>query len=82
VFAAAGVAGAFLGSTLGKMVDGQKLLALFAVLMMVVGELMLRGRASVGAAAVRLNRENFPKLLVLASLPERCLASSVSAGAF
>jgi uncharacterized membrane protein YfcA len=65
VFAAAGVAGAFLGSTLGKMVDGQKLLALFAVLMMVVGGLMLKGRASVGAAAVRLNRENFPKLLVL-----------------
>ena len=42
VFAAAGVAGAFLGSTLGKMMDGQRLLALFAVLMMVVGALMLR----------------------------------------
>ena len=48
VFAAAGVAGAFLGSTLGKMMDGQRLLALFAVLMMVVGALMLRGRARVG----------------------------------
>src|SRR5687767_15983561 len=30
VFAVAGVAGAFLGSSLGKTVDGQKLLALFA----------------------------------------------------
>jgi len=48
VFAAAGVAGAYLGSTLGKMMDGQRLLALFAVLMMVVGALMLRGRARVG----------------------------------
>ena len=45
VSALAGVAGAFLGSTLGKMMDGQKLLALFAVLMIVVSVLMLRGRA-------------------------------------
>src|SRR6188474_3504594 len=29
VFSTAGVAGAFLGSTLGKMMDGQRLLALF-----------------------------------------------------
>ncbi len=63
VFAAAGVAGALLGSTLGKMVDGQKLLALFAVLMMVVGGLMLRERGQVGDAAVTLSRENWPKLV-------------------
>src|SRR5947199_9205724 len=31
-FAAAGIAGAFVGSLAGKMVDGQRLLALFAVL--------------------------------------------------
>ena len=42
VFAVAGIIGAFGGSTVGKMVDGQKLLALFAVLMMIVGALMLR----------------------------------------
>lgn len=36
VFAVAGVAGAFLGSSLGKMIDGQKLLALFAILMLIV----------------------------------------------
>jgi uncharacterized membrane protein YfcA len=65
VFAAAGVAGAFLGSTLGKMMDGQRLLALFAVLMMVVGALMLRDRARVGEAHVSLSRENLPKLLGL-----------------
>ena len=64
VFAAAGVAGALLGSSLGKMVDGHKLLALFAVLMMVVGVLMLRGRGGEGKPSVRLNRENLPKLLV------------------
>ena len=65
VFAAAGVAGAFLGSTLGKMMDGQRLLALFAVLMMVVGALMLRGRAQVGDSSVTLSRQNMPKLLGL-----------------
>jgi uncharacterized membrane protein YfcA len=65
VFAVAGVAGAFLGSTLGKMMDGQKLLALFAVLMMVVGVLMLRGRGRAGDPNVRLSPENLPKLVGL-----------------
>jgi uncharacterized membrane protein YfcA len=64
VFALAGVTGAFLGSTLGKIIDGQKLLALFAIVMIVVGVLMLRGRSGEGAASVRLTRENLPKLLV------------------
>lgn len=63
VFALAGVAGAFLGSTLGKMMDGQRLLSLFAILMIIVGGLMLRDRARVGDAGVRLSRENLPKLL-------------------
>lgn len=63
VFALAGVAGAFLGSTLGKIVEGQKLLALFAIVMMVVGALMLKGRSDAGQPSVRLNRENLPKLL-------------------
>jgi len=63
VFALAGVAGAVLGSTFGKIVEGQKLLALFAIVMMVVGALMLKGRSGVGEPSVRLNRENLPKLL-------------------
>jgi uncharacterized membrane protein YfcA len=63
VFSLAGVAGAFLGSTLGKIVEGQKLLALFAVVMMIVGALMLKGRSGAGEPSVRLNRENLPKLL-------------------
>jgi uncharacterized protein len=44
VFAGMGVIGAFGGSSLGKMVDGQKLLFLFGLLMMVVAAAMLRGR--------------------------------------
>lgn len=63
VFAVTGAAGALAGSMLGKMVDGQRLLALFAVLMIVVAVLMLRGRRDEGDAAVRLNRGNLPRLL-------------------
>jgi uncharacterized membrane protein YfcA len=42
VFALVGVLGALVGSTLGKAVDGQRLLFLFAILMVVVGIHMLR----------------------------------------
>jgi len=63
LFAAAGVVGAALGSSLGKAVDGQKLLALFAVLMLVVGALMLRGRSAAGDPHVTLNAGNAPKLV-------------------
>jgi uncharacterized membrane protein YfcA len=44
IFAVAGALGAMLGSAVGKSIDGHKLLALFAVLMMVVAFLMQRGR--------------------------------------
>ena len=43
-FAATGVLGAYLGSSIGKAINGQHLLVLFAVLMLVVAALMLRGR--------------------------------------
>src|SRR5690606_4322554 len=43
-FAATGVLGAFIGSSIGKAVNGQHLLVLFAVLMLVVAGFMLRGR--------------------------------------
>jgi uncharacterized membrane protein YfcA len=62
MYAAAGVAGAWFGSGLGKAFDGDKLLFLFALLMIVVGGLMLKGRETLGNPAVRLNRENAPKI--------------------
>ena len=65
VFAATGVIGAFAGSSLSKMVDGQKLLALFALLMLVVAGCMLARRSSAGNETVRLDRQNLPKLLAL-----------------
>lgn len=43
-FAATGVIGAFIGSSIGKVVNGQHLLVLFALLMLVVALFMLRGR--------------------------------------
>lgn len=61
-FAAAGIAGALAGSSLGKAFDGQKLLFLFALVMIVVGVLMLRRRAQIGDPHVRLGRGNAPKL--------------------
>jgi uncharacterized protein len=42
LFAAVGVAGAALGSSIGKAFDGKRLLFLFALLMIAVGVLMLR----------------------------------------
>jgi uncharacterized membrane protein YfcA len=65
VFAAAGIAGAYVGSTLGKSVDGQKLLAAFAVLMMVVASLMLNKRTTAGAKAVDLDRSTTLRLLAI-----------------
>ena len=62
-FAAAGVAGAWLGATFGKATDGQHLLALFALLMLAVAGLMFRSRGREGDPAVVLNRGNAPKLL-------------------
>lgn len=62
LYAAAGVCGALAGSTLGKDVDGQRLLALFALLMLAVAALMFRRRGAEGNASVQLDRENGPKL--------------------
>lgn len=61
-YALAGVLGAFAGSSLGKAVDGQKLLFLFALLMLVVAGLMFRGRGDTGVEGVVCNRDNFPKV--------------------
>ncbi len=63
IFATAGVLGALAGSTLGKAVDGQKLLVLFALLMLVIAGLMLRGRGTAGIEGAGCNRGNLHKVL-------------------
>ena len=63
MYAGAGIIGAFAGSTAGKAIDGHKLLFLFAIVMIVVGIVMLRGRKAVGIEGAACNRENAPKVL-------------------
>ncbi|MGE0120424.1 MAG: sulfite exporter TauE/SafE family protein [Dongiaceae bacterium] len=55
VFAAAGVAGAYLGSSLGKRIGGDHLLFLFALVMIAVAVAMLRPKAQAGDPGVRIN---------------------------
>ena len=68
VFAASGVVGAFAGSTLGKAYDGQKLLFLFALVMVLVGALMLRRRTKAPDHAVHLDVANAGPLVGLGFL--------------
>ena len=60
IFAAAGIIGAFAGSIFGKMLDGQKLLALFALLMLVIAMLMLKTRSRIGLSDVQISWTNMP----------------------
>jgi uncharacterized membrane protein YfcA len=68
MYTGAGIAGAFLGSTLGKAMDGDKLLFLFAILMFVVGVLMFRGRGNPGIPGATCNREKAPKVVFFGGL--------------
>lgn len=63
MYAGAGIAGAFAGSTAGKAFDGQRLLFLFAIVMIVVGVLMLKRRNQVGVEGAQCNQQNAPKVL-------------------
>lgn len=62
-FALAGVLGAALGAEAGKAMDGQKLLALFGALMVLVGLSMLRPRKTADNPDVRLERSTASVLL-------------------
>jgi len=63
IYSAAGVVGAFLGSTLGKALDGQKLLFLFSLLMLFVAGMMLRHRNAAARAGHDCTLANAPKTL-------------------
>ncbi len=62
IYAAAGVVGAFGGSTVGKSIDGHQLLFLFALLMIAVAILMFRGRGNEGIEGAMCSRENVGKV--------------------
>jgi uncharacterized protein len=63
-FAVAGVIGAYLGSSLGKLIEGRYLLVLFALLMLVIAAWMLRGRR-IHDGAIYPQRNIFPRLGVV-----------------
>lgn len=63
IFSSAGVCCALIGSTVGKLIDGQKLLFLFAMVMIAVGIMMLKTRRTPGIVGARCNRENIHKVL-------------------
>lgn len=64
-FAAAGIIGAFIGAIFGKLLDGRKLLALFALLMLVIAVLMLRTRSRPGLPEAQMNWDNMPAIVGL-----------------
>jgi uncharacterized membrane protein YfcA len=68
VFAVCGMVGAALGSTLGKHTDGQKLLFLFGMLMIVVAASMAMRREGGHAAEVRLDRRTAPRTAIIGLL--------------
>jgi len=68
LYAGAGVLGALAGSTAGKSFDGQRLLALFACVMVVVAVTMLARRNDPGIEGAHCTRENAPKVMGLGLL--------------
>ncbi|MGE3245272.1 MAG: sulfite exporter TauE/SafE family protein [Beijerinckiaceae bacterium] len=69
VFAAAGMAGALVGAKFGKAVDGQRLLALFGIVMIAVGANMLRRSEAGEHMELRFTRSTavamLPRLLAI-----------------
>ena len=65
IFAVFGMLGAFGGSILGKMMDGQRLLALFALVMIVIALLMLKTRSRIGLTDVKASMSNMPAIVGL-----------------
>lgn len=62
-FSAAGIAGAYAGSSLAMNVPGQQLLALFGLLMIIVGGVMFVKKNTEGDPSVRLQRSSAKRLL-------------------
>lgn len=76
VFAAAGLVGSLVGSTIAKQIDGQVLLVFFAGAMAAIALSMLRGAGGAGDADVRIDARRTLKLAPLG------LATGLAAGFF
>jgi uncharacterized membrane protein YfcA len=80
IYSAAGILGAFVGSGLGKSLDAEDLLFLFALLMGVVGVLMFPSRGNPGTPGATCNREKAPKVLAYGAATGAFSSFSASAG--
>lgn len=65
LFAATGVAGALVGSTAGKEIDGNRLILMFALMMIVIGIVMLRPRKGGDTAATPMTARIATKVGVI-----------------
>jgi uncharacterized protein len=65
VFAVAGIVGAAAGSTVAKLVDGDRLFFFFALIMFAAGVAMLRGRTAAGDSNVRIDAKIAVRLVAL-----------------
>ena len=63
VFALSGITGAAVGAQLGRMIDGQKLLFLFGLVMLAVAGAMFSPRAAAGDSGVRINPKIATRLI-------------------
>jgi len=68
IFAVAGIVGAVAGSSIGKLVNGQDLLFLFALAMIVVGAAMLMPRGTAGNPDVRITAPIAARLIAVGLL--------------
>jgi uncharacterized membrane protein YfcA len=66
IYGGAGVFGALGGSTLGKSLDGERLLFGFAIVMVLVGASMLRGRMHSGTPGADCDRSNLHRVVAAA----------------
>jgi uncharacterized protein len=76
VFASVGTVGAVIGSTIGKLMDGQALLFLFGIVMAIIAGLMLRPRTVTAATAPTIDL----KVCIKAGLA--ALAAGTASGLF
>lgn len=63
IFAGIGIVGALVGSTLGMAFDGRKLLAAFAIVMLLAGVLMLKKRCVAGNPDAQCSGQQLPRVL-------------------
>ncbi len=72
IFAIAGCLGAYLGSSLGKLIDGQNLLFMFGLLMMLVSSMMRRTRSRADVTAQSLTIRTHGKTSLIALFAGGC----------